>query len=93
MGRRSLLGPPSSSPPARKPTTSPRADAAARAKQERTAAARLKLAQGLEKMGKPEGALVFYREILRDEPDSAAARTAAERIKALGGEENGRKAR
>jgi hypothetical protein len=56
------------------------------AKQERIAASRLKLAERLEKMDKPQGALVFYREIIRDEPDTDAARIAAERIRALGGE-------
>ena len=83
--RRSLLGPP---PVPRPPSDhhAARADAVARAEQERIAASRLKLAQTLEKMDKPQGALVFYREILRDEPDTDAARTAAERIKALGGE-------
>ncbi len=45
----------------------------------------------LEEMGKPEGALVFYREILANEPDTAAARTAAARIKALRGEDGAAK--
>jgi CxxC motif-containing protein (DUF1111 family) len=53
--------------------------------QEQVAVSRLKLAQSLEKMNKPEGALVFYREIVRDEPDTAAARIAAARIEALAG--------
>ena len=44
------------------------------------------MAESLEKMDKPQGALVFYREIIRDEPDTDAARIAAERMKALGGE-------
>ena len=57
----------------------------ARSQQERLAASRLKLAESLEKMDKPEGALVFYREIVRDEPDTAAARIAAARIEALAG--------
>ena len=50
---------------------SPSGACKARPAQERVAASRLKLAQSLEKMNKPEGALVFYREILRDEPDTA----------------------
>jgi hypothetical protein len=57
----------------------------------RLAASRLRMAQALEKMDKPQVALVFYRESVRDEPGSAA-RTAAKRIKALGGEETARQA-
>ena len=57
----------------------------------RIAASRLKLAESLEKMDKPQGALMFYREIIRDEPDTEAARIAAERIKALGREVAARK--
>ena len=59
--------------------------------QERLAASRLKMAQSLEKMNKPEGALVFYREIVRDVPDTAAARIAAARIEALAGPDGDRK--
>ena len=76
-----MLGP-SSSPPTKKAATPARTDARARAEQEPRAASRLKLAQNLEKMDNPQGALIFYREIVRDEPDSAAARTAAARIEA-----------
>ena len=39
-----------------------------RSGQERHAASRLKLAESLEKMNEPEGALVFYREIVRMNP-------------------------
>jgi CxxC motif-containing protein (DUF1111 family) len=81
-------GPPPSSPPARQLATPARADAKAASEPERRAASRLQMAQTLEKMGKPQGAVVFYREIIRDEPDTDAARTAAQRIKALGSEEN-----
>ncbi len=84
--RGSLPRPPASLPPARRGTALTRAEAVAPAKQERIAASRLKLAESLEKMDKPQGALVFYREIIRDEPDTDAARIAAERMKALGGE-------
>ncbi len=42
-------------------------------------------------MSKPEGALVFYREIVRDEPGTAAARVAAARIKALAGRDGDQK--
>jgi TolA-binding protein len=67
------------------------AEAVAPAQQERTATSRLKVAESLEKMDKPQGALAFYREIIRDEPDTDAARIAGERIKALGGEVAARK--
>jgi hypothetical protein len=67
------------------------AEAVTPAKQERIAASRLKLAESLEKMDKPQCAVVFYREIMRDQPDTDAARIAAERIKALGGEVAARK--
>jgi CxxC motif-containing protein (DUF1111 family) len=52
----------------------------------RHAASRLHTAETLEKMGKTQGALEFYREIVRDAPDSAPGRAAAGRIKVLGGE-------
>jgi hypothetical protein len=55
------------------------------------ARSRLKMAQKLEEMGKPQGALDFYREILKNGPDTTAARTAAARIKALGGEDGAAK--
>jgi mono/diheme cytochrome c family protein len=83
--RRSVLGPSTVAPRARTPTIWARIEANARAKEERTAASRLKLAQNLEKMDNLRGALIFYREIVEDEPDSDAARTAMERIKALTG--------
>ncbi len=88
-GRRSMLGP-SSSPSSRKPTTLARTDARARSGQERLATSRLKMAQNLEKIDNPQGALIFYREIVRDEPDSTAAAIAAARIKALTGGDGGR---
>lgn len=95
-GRRgSLARPPASPPPVPRGTRLTRAEAVEQAEQERIeamapadqerrAASRLKLAESLEKMGKPQGALEFYREIIRDEPDTEAARIAAERFKALG---------
>ncbi len=88
---RSVLGPSSSSPSTGPRTMPVRTDARARADQERLAASRLRLAQNLEKMGKPQGAIVFYREIVRDAPETAAARTAAARIKALVGNDECRK--
>jgi hypothetical protein len=51
----------------------------------RRAATRLQAAQALERMGKTRGALVFYREIVRDLPDSAEGRMASGRIAALEG--------
>jgi CxxC motif-containing protein (DUF1111 family) len=81
--RHSTLGRTGSPPRASRRVPSNRAEATARAEQDRRADSRLKMARALEKMGKPEGALVFYREILAGEPDTAAARTAAARIKAL----------
>jgi hypothetical protein len=83
--RRGSLVPPASPPPARRGTALPGAKAVTRAEQARIAASRLKLAESLEKMDKPQGALMFYGEILRDEPETDAARIAAARIKALGG--------
>jgi hypothetical protein len=83
--RRSMLGRPAEPSPRPRLAPSNRAEVEARTEQDRRAAPRLKMARALEEMGKPEGALVFYREIVRDEPYSDAARIAAGRIKALGG--------
>ena len=91
--RHPVLGPSSSSPTTRKTGQSVRRVAKTRAQQERLAASRLKLAESLEKMDKPAGALVFYREIVWDEPDTAAARIAAARIEALAGRDGDRKDR
>jgi YHS domain-containing protein len=43
----------------------------------------LQLAQGFEKDGKKTIALTRYKKLVKDYPDTAAAKTAAERIKAL----------
>jgi hypothetical protein len=51
----------------------------------RRAASRLHTAEMLEKMGKTQGALEFYREVAREAPDSVPGRTAVGRIKLLGG--------
>jgi YHS domain-containing protein len=48
------------------------------------AASLLKIAQNLEKAGKFAAALKNYREIVKSFPDAPAAKTAKERIKALG---------
>ncbi len=49
------------------------------------AATALRLAQNLEKSGKTALALNSYMQILKDHPATPAARTAAERIKAIEG--------
>jgi hypothetical protein len=54
------------------------------AKKARRAATLLKSAQNFEKADKPSGALIFYRQILDDFRESPQAKTAKERIKALG---------
>ena len=89
--RHPVLGNSSSSPTTGKTGHPVRHVAKTRAQQERLAASRLKIAESLEKMNKPEGALVFYREIVRDEPGTAAARIAAARIEALAGRDGDRK--
>jgi YHS domain-containing protein len=47
------------------------------------AASLLKLGQSLEKSGKTSAALGYYRQVVKDFPATPAAKTAAERIKAL----------
>jgi CxxC motif-containing protein (DUF1111 family) len=57
----------------------------------RLSATRLQAARTLERMGKTKGALDFYREVVRERPDSEQGRMAADRIAALEGRaENGR---
>ena len=51
----------------------------------RRAEAQLRLGQSLERMGKPEGAVNFYSEVVRQAPDSASAKVAAGRIAVLTG--------
>jgi CxxC motif-containing protein (DUF1111 family) len=51
----------------------------------RRAETRLHLGQSLERMGKPEGAVTFYREVVGEAPDSLPARVAAGRIAVLTG--------
>lgn len=48
------------------------------------AAQKLRLGQNLEKAGKTAAALEYYRDALKLAPDTTTAKTAAERIKALG---------
>jgi YHS domain-containing protein len=45
----------------------------------------LRLGRNLEKSGKTSAALSYFRQIVKELPDTPAARTAAERIKALDG--------
>lgn len=49
----------------------------------RKAASLLKLGQNLEKADKTTAALGYYRQVVKDYPGTPAAKTAAERIKAL----------
>jgi hypothetical protein len=56
---------------------------AARAEQAaRRIAGKLRLARDLERRGHFQGAIEFYRDVVRESPDSADGRAAAERIKA-----------
>ena len=59
-------------------------DRAAVAKQASRAASLLKLGQNLEKADKTSAALDYYRRVVKDFAKTPAAKTAAERIKALG---------
>jgi hypothetical protein len=49
------------------------------------AASQLRLGENLEKAGKSAAALGYYRQVVKDYPGSPQAKTAAARIKALGG--------
>jgi len=70
---------PGSEPATKKPGgTAPSKDAA-------RAASLLRVGQNLEKNGGTETALTYYRRIVKDYPDTPAAKTAGERIKTLGG--------
>ena len=48
------------------------------------AATLIRLARTLERSGKTEQALANYREVVKDYPNTLSAKTAAERIKAIG---------
>ena len=63
--------------PKAEPATSPAADAA-------KAASILRLGQALERSGKTAGALDYYRRVTKEYPDTPQAKTAADRLKALG---------
>jgi YHS domain-containing protein len=62
----------------------PKSDDAA-SKDEARAASTLRLGQNLERTGKGASALSYYQRIVKEYPGTAAAKTAAARIKALGG--------
>ena len=64
------------------PSPAPSTDAEAR----RKAASLLRLGQALEKQGKAEGALGFYRRVVSEAPGTPEAKAAGARIKALTGE-------
>lgn len=49
------------------------------------AAGLLAQGQALEKSGKPQAALIYFKRVVREYPESPAATTARSRIKALGG--------
>ena len=53
---------------------------------QRIAATLLRIAQNLEKDGKTDAALKNFRQIVKDFAGTPAAKTAAERIKALDGQ-------
>jgi YHS domain-containing protein len=69
---------------AAEPAAAPKADDGA-GKDESRAVSVLRLGQNLEKSGKTASALPYYQRVVKEFPGSAAAKTAAARIKALGG--------
>jgi YHS domain-containing protein len=71
-------------PASAEPAESPKADDGA-GKDEARATSVLKLGQNLDKSGKTAAALPYYRRVVKEFPGTAAAKTAAARIKALGG--------
>jgi hypothetical protein len=62
------------------------ADQSVASKKAARAATLLKLGQNLEKAGKTTAALGYFRQVAKDFAGTPAAKTAAERIKALGGQ-------
>lgn len=64
-------------------TTTKKQATATSAKTTAKAASLLKIGQNLEKNGDNAAALSYYRRVIKEYPDTAAAKTAAERIKAL----------
>jgi YHS domain-containing protein len=74
---------PAVEPAAAKITGKPAVKPSAPAKSAARAASALRIAQNLEKSGKPDLALKSYRQLVKDYPGSSQARTATERIKAM----------
>jgi len=72
--------------PKAKPAAKKDAARAGASKQATRAATLLRLGQSLEKSGKTTAALSYFRQIVKDFPDTPAAKTAGQRIKALGGD-------
>ncbi|WP_169975870.1 tetratricopeptide repeat protein [Tautonia rosea] len=72
-------------PPSPKPKTDDPAPSDAETR--RKAASLLRLGQSLERQGKADGALTFYRRVVDEAPGTPEAATAAARIKALSGDE------
>jgi hypothetical protein len=65
------------------PKPKPKPEQSSDAEARRKAASLLRLGQSLEKQGKADGALVFYRRIVAEAPGTPEATTAKARIKAL----------
>jgi YHS domain-containing protein len=81
---RSKVAPRAAAPKAAEPPVeAPKAEESAR--NEARAASLLQLGQNLEKSGKAAAALPYYQRIVKELPGTAAAKTAAARVKALGG--------
>ncbi|MFI5461287.1 MAG: tetratricopeptide repeat protein [Isosphaerales bacterium] len=76
---------PSEIKPQQKPAAKKDSARSAASKLAGRAATLLRLGQNLEKTGKTTAALTYFRRIVKDFPDTPAAKTAAERIKALDG--------
>ncbi len=75
--------PKASAPPAAEPAETSKADESG--KDEAKASSLLRLGQNLEKGGKPAAALPYYQRVVKEYAATASAKTAAARIKALGG--------
>ncbi|MFO0909662.1 MAG: hypothetical protein U0794_15170 [Isosphaeraceae bacterium] len=70
-------------PATAEPPTPKTKPALAPAEAERRASSALKLGENLEKRGNTTAALGYYRQVVTDYPNTAAARTAAQKIQAL----------
>jgi YHS domain-containing protein len=76
---------PKAVPPAAKAAAEPSAAKSVAETKEARAASLMRLGSNLEKGGKPDGALKYYRQVVKEYPDTTSAKAAAARIKALGG--------